>query len=131
MNECIKRYWKIGLCFLGVFLAGAVVGGVVTAGVVRKIVAKRANPQNWEELMMQAMDRKLNLRPDQRIKIAPMVASAANEFKSTRADAVAHYQQTLTQLKSNVATVLDPEQQKKLEKLTQERQQRWKKFLRE
>ncbi|PAW77082.1 MAG: hypothetical protein B9S32_12430 [Verrucomicrobia bacterium Tous-C9LFEB] len=131
MNEFIKKYGKIGLCFLGVFLAGAVTGGVISAGIVRRVVAHRTNPQNWEPLLMRAMDRKLDLRPEQRAKIVPMVASAANEFKATRADAVAHHQQTLAQLKANLATVLDPEQQKALEKLSQERQQRWKKFLQE
>ncbi len=131
MNEFFKKYGKIGLCFLGVFLAGAVTGGVISAGIVRRVVANRVNPQNWESLLMRALDRKIDLRPEQRAKIVPMVASAVNEFKATRADAVGRHQQTLAQLKANLATVLDPEQQQALEKLSQERQKRWKKFLQE
>lgn len=129
MKEIIRQYWKIALCFLGVFLAGGVVGGMLTATVVRQAVVRRLNPQNWDKLVLRAMDRNLNLSPEQRAKIEPMVAAAVTDWRAEHAEAVSHYRQTWQQLKTNVNTVLDPEQQKKLEALAQERQRRLQKLL--
>lgn len=129
MKTWIKTYWKIGLCFIGVFLAGAVAGGVVMAGVARQAVVQRANPKNWQAMVMRAMDRRLALTPEQQAKIEPMVAGAVREIRISRAEFIVKSAQSLNQLKTNVATVLDEKQQKELEKMSRDRQRRWQQLL--
>lgn len=117
------------LCFLGVFIAGAIAGSVITLGVARHEIVRLANPQNWQQLAMQQLTRKLDLRPDQVTQVNPIVANAVEDIRLGRRQRIAEVQQTLQQSRANISAVLDAEQEKKFEKLVAERQERWKGFI--
>ncbi len=125
MNTFIKLYWKAGLCFLGVFLAGGVTGGIITAGCIRQALIRKANPDNWQPMAMRVLTRRLNLRPDQVDKINPMVTATVQDLRMTRAARYVEVSQSLQQCLTNVSTVLDPDQQKRFEKLVEEHRERW------
>lgn len=129
MSEFIKRYWKIGLCFLGVFLAGSIAGSGITAGVVYHRLLKRANAANWNEMAMRTLERNLSLTPDQIQKIEPMVGDAVRDLRVIRRERFTESVQVLSRCRTNISTVLDPAQQQKFDALIARRQERLRDFF--
>jgi hypothetical protein len=129
MNLSIRQYWKVALCFLGVFLAGAITGGVWTARVARKAIVKKIDPANWKSLDAAKLTRRLNLRPDQVEKINPIIEQKVHELRGMRRDEMETIARSLDQFAVTITPLLDPDQQKEYEKMMAERRERWKKFI--
>lgn len=124
MIAWLRLNWKMLACVIGIFIAGALAGSLVTAGVIRHMIAKRLNPANWNALIMHKMERRLHLSPEQEAKVAPIVQQAVSDLRATRFEALARTATTISQLKSSLAPILTPDQQKEFDRLLLKRQQR-------
>ncbi len=124
MMAWLRLNGKMLACVVGIFIAGVFAGGLVTAGVIRHLIAKRLNPANWNALILQKMDRRLHLTPEQEAKVAPLVQQAVSELRATRSEALTRSAMTISQLKSSLAPILTPDQQREFDHLLLERQQR-------
>lgn len=83
----LLRYWKIVIGLLLVFGAGVVTGTVATHQFIKLGVARALNFDRWKEGVMQVLQTKLNLTPEQHKRIEVLLdqrgREARGEFSKT------------------------------------------------
>jgi Spy/CpxP family protein refolding chaperone len=142
--------WKVILAFLGVFVAGAVFGGVFTLATAKRNarlnpppvvrtepaarpererdkdnkVAKASNQPGIGPAMMRQLTQQLKLTDEQREKIRPLVARAAEDLQLLRQENLQKTTRVMERMHADITAWLMPEQREELENLKKQMQQR-------
>jgi Spy/CpxP family protein refolding chaperone len=119
MNEALK--WKLAAAFLLVFGAGALTGAFFGFHHLRHHVML-GPPHSGEvgDRMREHLKRSLGLTPEQEKKVAPIVEATSAKLEAIRVETADRVHIVMEESKKEVAPLLTPEQQKKLDKLESE-----------
>ncbi len=126
----MNKPWKVILAFLGVFLAGAVFGGFLSLRVARHFFesAKPRGPVPLEQFSPQMFKRlaeKLELTPEQKEKIRPILKQTEEEMRRLRQSGMRESMAVADRMHDEVSALLTPEQKAKLESMKREMRERW------
>lgn len=117
MNSTLK--WKLAFAFLLVFVAGVTTGFFGTFHFRRHHLGP---PHSGEvnERMREHLRRALDLTPEQAEKISPIVDATTTKLEAIRIETAERVRAVMEESKRAIAPALNPDQQKKLEKLEAE-----------
>ena len=116
MNSALK--WKLGFAFLLVFFAGGATGAFFGFHHIRHHVML-GPPKSGEvgDRMREHLRRSLDLTPDQETRIGPIVEATSAKLEAIRLETAERVRLVMEESKKDVAPLLTPEQQKKLDQL--------------
>ena len=116
MNSALK--WKLAFAFLLVFVAGGTTGAFFGFHHIRHHVIL-GPPKSGEvgDRMREHFRRTLDLTPEQETKIAPIIDATSTKLEAIRVETAERVRTVMEDSKKEVAPLLTPEQQKKLDKL--------------
>ena len=119
MNSALK--WKMALAFLLVFVAGGVTGAFFGFFHLRHHIML-GPPHSGEvgDRMREHLRRSLSLTPEQETKVAPIVEATTAKLEAIRVETAERVRTIMEQSKKELAPLLTPEQQAKLDKLEAE-----------
>lgn len=117
MNNALK--WKLAFAFLLVFVAGVTTGFFGTFHVRHHFLGP---PHSGDVAgrMREHLRRALDLTPEQDTKILPIVDATSAKLEAIRVETAERVRAVMEESKRAIAPALNPEQQKKLEKLEAE-----------
>ena len=109
------RFWKTGLCLLGIVVATTLTGGLIGHRVARRQLDARNNPENWNEHISREFDRLVKPTPEQDTRIQAHLDRAVRELQSIRMETIARSTNVISRLVAEVDRELTPEQRKAFE----------------
>jgi Spy/CpxP family protein refolding chaperone len=119
MNEALK--WKLAFAFLLVFVAGAATGVFFGVHQLRHhVILGPPHSGDVDGRMREHLRRELELTAEQEKKIAPIVDATSAKLETIRVETAERVRAVMEESKKQVAPLLTPEQQQKLEKLDAE-----------
>ena len=119
MNSALK--WKIGLAFLLVFVAGGTTGAFFGVHHLRHhVLLGPPHSGDVPDRMREHLRRALGLSAEQERKISPIVDATSAKLESIRVETAERVRAVMEESKKEVAPLLTPEQQQKLNKLDAE-----------
>ena len=119
MNSDLK--WKLGLAFLLVFVAGGMTGVFFGVHHIRHhIMLGPPHSGDVPDRMREHMRRTLGLTAEQEKKIAPIIDATSAKLETIRVESAERVRTVMEDSKKEVAPLLTPEQQKKLDQLESE-----------
>jgi Spy/CpxP family protein refolding chaperone len=119
MNSSLKG--KLGLAFLLVFVAGAATGAFLGLHhLTHHVVLGPPHSGDVPDKMREHFRRALGLTAEQENKIAPIIDATSAKLETIRVETAERVRNVMEESKRQVAPLLTPEQQKKLEKLDSE-----------
>ena len=126
----MSRNAKIILAFLGVFIAGAVFGGFTAVRYARQQFEKNRPhaPVPIDQFSPQIMKRfsnRLDLTEEQKEKLRPIIRQAGEELRKLRQSGERDAIAVAERMHEQVAGILTPEQQRKLEQMKRDMRERW------
>jgi hypothetical protein len=120
------KYWRVLLALFTVFLAGGLLGFTAGSAVTKRKMQQLRPPGNWAGLMMRRLDHELNLTPEQRQQVMPLLRTAARDLYATRRQATLSGMQHLRTFYNSLEPILMAEQKQKLELAKERMKQRYK-----
>jgi Spy/CpxP family protein refolding chaperone len=119
MNSSLKG--KLALAFLLVFVAGATTGAFLGLHhLTHHIVLGPPHSGDVPDKMREHFRRALGLTAEQENKIAPIIDATSAKLETIRVETAERVRTVMEESKKEIAPLLTPEQQKKLEKLDSE-----------
>jgi Spy/CpxP family protein refolding chaperone len=119
MTSLGKR--KFATYVLVIFLAGAGSGALVAWQVSRRMPVAPLTPAEIGVRLRARFQTRLDLTPEQRQKVDPMIDQAMLRVETIRQETASHVFANVSQLHEQVLTVLTPEQKTRFEELERER----------
>ncbi len=126
----LKKNWKVALYLAAIFIFGGITGSFVTLQTLKYMVHRHRNPENVCAIVMKRLESELKLTPEQVQKIKPIVDQSVRELEAIRSKAISQSSQIISQSEERIAHELTPEQQKRFQKIQQERRKHFKERLR-
>lgn len=120
------RTFVICCACLGIFLAGAVTGGLATARFMRPVTQARA-AEHFTRQQFRKVAEQLNLTPEQRERIRPIIFSAARQMQERRREVLS----ILERMEDEIRTQLDPQQRAKYDEIRGQQRENERRWLRE
>ena len=119
MNSALK--WKLAFAFFLVFAAGGTTGAFFGFHHIRHHVIL-GPPKSGEvgDRMREHFRRSLDLTSEQEKRVAPIIDATSVKLEAIRVESAERVRNVMEQSKKEVAPLLTPEQQKKLDKLEAE-----------
>jgi len=116
VNSSLK--WKLAFAFLLVFVAGGTTGAFFGFHHIRHHVIL-GPPKSGEvgDRMREHFRRSLDLTPEQETKIVPVIDATSAKLEAIRVETAERVRAVMEESKKEVAPLLTPEQQKKLDTL--------------
>ena len=119
MNSSLKG--KLALAFLLVFVAGVATGAFLGIHhLTHHIILGPPHSGDVPDKMREHLRRALGLTAEQENKIAPIVEATSAKLETIRVETAERVRAVMEESKKEVAPLLTPEQQKKLDKLETE-----------
>lgn len=119
MNRTLK--WKLGLACLLVFVAGAMTGAFCGIHLVHyHLMLGPPHSGDVPDRMREHFRRSLDLTPEQEKKISPILDAISSKLETIRIETAERVRIVMEESKKEVAPLLSPEQQKKLDNLESE-----------
>ena len=119
MNRDLK--WKLGLAFLLVFVAGGMTGAFFGVHHIRHhIMLGPPHSGDVSGRMREHLRRSLDLTAEQEKKIGPIVDATSARLDAIRVETAERVRAVMEGSKKEIAPLLSPEQQNKLDKLEAE-----------
>lgn len=139
----MDKPWKVVFAFVGIFIAGAVFGAFFSLRIGGRILQMErpefhggAGPQNPQQAglqrppaplaaawqapqLMHRFTERLDLTPEQKEQIRPVIQRAADDFRRQTQTNLREHGIIMQRLQEDIAKVLTPEQQARLEKMEQ------------
>jgi Spy/CpxP family protein refolding chaperone len=112
---------KLATYVLAIFLAGAASGALVAWQVSRRTPVAPLTPVEIGTRLRARFQTKLELTPEQRQKVDPMIDQAMLRVEAIRQETANHVFANVSQLHQQMLTVLTPEQKARFEELEHER----------
>jgi Spy/CpxP family protein refolding chaperone len=127
----MAKTWQVVLATVAIFIAGLVTGGAMTFGLVRWWVRHpRINPahmmpypfrpanqqvQQLSPRLMRTFANQLDLSPEQRMRILPIVRRTAAQLARDRREVQLTVALSIEKMQDDISEVLTPEQRVKFE----------------
>jgi hypothetical protein len=105
-----RNSWKIIVCLLALILVSGAAGTLVGRRWARADMARRDNPETWNEAALRTFERTVRPTPEQRPQIEASLAAAIEELKAIRADTILRSSNVIWRLVADVERRLTPEQ---------------------
>jgi Spy/CpxP family protein refolding chaperone len=119
MNGALKG--KLALAFLLVFVAGAATGAFLGLHhLTHHIILGPPHSGDVPDKMREHFRRALGLTAEQENKIAPIIDATSAKLETIRVETAERVRTVMEQSKKEIAPLLTPEQQTKLDKLDSE-----------
>ena len=119
MNSELK--WKLAFAFLLVFVAGGMTGAFFGIhGLRHHMMLGPPHSGDVPDRMREHLRRTLDLTADQEKKIGPIVDATSAKLEAIRVETAERVRTVMEESKKEVAPLLTPEQQKKLDNLESE-----------
>ncbi|MFL6591014.1 MAG: hypothetical protein ACJ8M4_12670 [Chthoniobacterales bacterium] len=119
MNNALK--WKLAIAFLIVFGAGVATGAMFGAFHLRHhIFLGPPHSGDVHDRMREHLRRALDLTSEQETKIKPIVDSTSAKLETIRIETAERVRTVMEDSKREIAPILSPEQQKKMDQLENE-----------
>ena len=119
MTSLGKR--RLAIYVLAIFLAGAGSGALVAWQVCRRTPVPPLTPAEIGTRLRAQFQSRLDLTPEQRQKVDPMIDQAMLRVETIRQETASHVFANVSQLHEQMLTVLTPEQKTRFEALERER----------
>jgi hypothetical protein len=125
----MEKPWKVIAAFVGVFIFGSIFGGLFVLRIEQRPAAKRpAQTQQQQQAPLPGILRRfaeqLDLTPEQREKISPLVERAEDDIRRLRQTSLRETGIVLKRLQEDFASELTPPQRKKMERMEEKMQER-------
>lgn len=104
------RYFKVAAGLILIFGAGAVTGGVITHQVIKHQFEQALNFDRWKAGVMHVLQSRLNLTPDQRVKVEFLVDHRGREIRDCFGRAFNESGHALVRLQCQIDQELTPQQ---------------------
>ena len=119
MNSELK--WKLAFAFLLVFVAGGMTGAFFGIhGLRHHMMLGPPHSGDVPDRMREHLRRTLDLTAEQEKKIGPIVDATSAKLEAIRVETAERVRTVMEESKKQVAPLLTPEQQKKLDNLESE-----------
>ena len=122
----MRSTWKAGILLLAAFVLGAAVGGAVTARVSHRTLWE-GKPRDRMEGYLRLLGESLDLSSAQRDSVRAILDRHRGDMDAIWQEVAPRYETMRSQIRSEIRTQLNPEQQRKYADLTsrldQERRQ--------
>ena len=119
MNSSLKG--KLALAFLLVFVAGVATGAFLGLHhLTHHVILGPPHSGDVPDRMREHLRRALDLTAEQENKIAPIVDATSSKLETIRVETAERVRTVMEDSKKEIAPLLTPEQQKKLDKLDSE-----------
>lgn len=105
-----RNSWKIIVCLLALILVSGAAGTLVGRRWARADMARRDNPETWNEAALRTFERTVKPTAEQRPQIEASLAAAIEELKAIRADTILRSSNVIWRLVAEVERRLTPEQ---------------------
>jgi hypothetical protein len=118
--------WKLTISFALLFAIGALCGATITLtlGSLHQFTAKAPAPVSWEQAAMKNLTNQLHLTPEEQDKVRVPIHEAIERLRASRQKMVQENNEAFDQTLSQLAPLLTPEQQKKLDEFRARRMAR-------
>lgn len=129
----MSQPWKVILAFAGVFLAGAIAGGPLALRLLRYDGPeyRRTSSRGLGPEIMRHFTERLDLTPEQKEKIRPIIQRAQAETQRLRRENIRNLAATIEQMHSEIAAELTPAQREKLDEMRKRMRERAERFRNE
>ena len=119
MNSALK--WKFAFAFLLVFVAGGMTGVFFGLHVLsHHLIFGPPHSGDVPDRMREHLRRTLGLNPEQEKTIGPIVEATSAKLEAIRVETAERVRTVMEDSKKEIAPLLTPEQQQKLDKLESE-----------
>ena len=122
MNSALK--WKLIAGFLLVFIAGGATGVFVTMTIAHRFMFATHPHGVVAQMMKNRLRWQLRLTDEQMAKISPIIDKTGAKLEEIRGDTGRRVRDTIAEAHREIAPLLTPEQQQRLQQM-EERRQRW------
>ncbi len=126
----MKINWKVLASFTGIFIAGAIAGGFVSARIIRNVsVDKRIANEQFGPEQMKKLTEQLQLSPEQRENIRPIIMQAAERLKKARWEAFKTTTELLEDMEDSIIDELTYAQIDRLREMQAKERERRKQWM--
>jgi Spy/CpxP family protein refolding chaperone len=112
----MTKPWQIWLVLIAIFATGTAGGWLLARHVARRSAPRPPPPEVWAARQMERVADEVQLTPEQKERIKPIVTANIDELVKLRRQAL----DILDQMGKQIATELTPEQRTKYEKILEE-----------
>jgi Spy/CpxP family protein refolding chaperone len=116
----MNQPWKVIVVLVGIFAAGGVTGGFVTLRFCKNKLVNRPVPEEWAPRTLKRLADHLDLTPEQKDQIMPIVKRHMEQLNRLRNTSMAETQTVVEGMQREISAKLTPEQREKYEKLNRE-----------
>jgi len=100
-----------------IFIAGAVFGSALTIGIGRRVIERTKNPAIWNVEAMRRLDHRLDLTPEQRERVRPILVEMAQRMREVRIASRREWTAIIQDTRDRLRAELTPAQQVEFDKL--------------
>jgi hypothetical protein len=101
---------RIIVCLLALIVVSGAAGAMIGRRWARAEMARRDNPETWNEAALRTFERPVQPTPAQRPKIEASLAAAIEELKAIRTETILRSSNVIWRLVADVERELTPEQ---------------------
>jgi Spy/CpxP family protein refolding chaperone len=117
----MKTKWKITFVLLGIVLVSFVAGAFLGAKLTERTLKRRHAPEMWNQTVMRALQKNLQLTPEQAQKVQTVIDGGVEQMKGIRLETIARTDAVFEKMVEEIDHDLTPEQSAELQKLKQQR----------
>jgi hypothetical protein len=122
----VKLNWKVAAAFTGIFMAGAVTGTFVGVPLMHRFAPRPVMVDQLKKFTEQ-----LDLSPEQRDKIKPILKQTAEELRKTRRDAFKATTGILERMEASISKELTDAQRVRFAEMQAQERERRKQWMSE
>jgi Spy/CpxP family protein refolding chaperone len=127
----MNKPWQVCLILFAIFAAGIVSGGLVAFRVARRNAPHFPAPEVWVARRFDQLNRELNLTPQQKERVAPIVKRGTEELVKWHRQSLRASREVLERMEKDIAAELTPEQRTKFEQYLNARRERIRRLMSE
>jgi Spy/CpxP family protein refolding chaperone len=117
----MNKPWQVCLVLIAIFAAGGISGGLVAYRVARRHAPPP--PEVWVARQIEHVARELQLTPEQKEHIQPIVKRTTEELGKLRRQSMPAVHSILERMETDIAEQLTPEQRTKFEQILKQRRE--------
>lgn len=114
---------------LVIFIAGSIFGSALTIGVGRRVIQRTNHTTTWNVEAMGRLDRRLNLTPEQRAEVQPILVDMLLRMRDIRQQSRRDWTSVLQETREKLRAELTPEQQAEFDKIVRRTRENFGRFL--
>ena len=109
--------WKTIFGLTAIFGVGFAAGGITSLAVVYKIITRPEAVKHWADSRLKDLEKRLNLTPEQKAKIEPIVHDAGGKVREIGARSFVEIAAIAKSAQVRISEELTPEQREQFAKL--------------